>query len=39
MILKFKLANPVIVGDLCEEDISSNWYIKCNDGKNEFLTI
>ena len=24
---EFKLANPVIVGELCEEDISSEWYI------------
>lgn len=36
---KFVLANPIIVGELCEEDISSNWYIVCNDGKDEYLTI
>lgn len=36
---EFILANPVIVGELCEEDISSNWYIICNDGKDEYLTI
>lgn len=36
---KFILANPIIVGELCEEDISSNWYIICNDGKDEYLTI
>jgi antitoxin YokJ len=36
---KFVLANPMIVGELCKEDISSNWYIICNDGKDEYLTI
>ncbi|WP_238810286.1 SMI1/KNR4 family protein [Bacillus velezensis] len=36
---EFKLANPVIVGELCEEDISSEWYIVCTDGKGEYLTI
>lgn len=36
---KFILANPIIVGELCEEDISSNWYIICNDGTDEYLTI
>lgn len=36
---EFVLANPVIVGELCEEDISSDWYIICNDGKNDYLTI
>ncbi|MED2011232.1 MULTISPECIES: SMI1/KNR4 family protein [Brevibacillus] len=36
---EFILANLVIVGDLCEEDISSNWYIIANDGKGEYLTI
>ncbi|AFJ61907.1 conserved hypothetical protein, phage SPbeta [Bacillus velezensis YAU B9601-Y2] len=33
------MANPVIVGELCEEDISSEWYIVCTDGKGEYLTI
>jgi len=36
---EFVLANPVIVGEECEEDISSNWYIIANDGSGEFLTI
>ncbi|MFA1779520.1 MULTISPECIES: SMI1/KNR4 family protein [Bacillus amyloliquefaciens group] len=36
---EFKLANPIIVGELCEEDISSEWYIVCTDGKGEYLTI
>jgi antitoxin YokJ len=36
---EFILANPVIVGELCEEDISSNWYIIGNDGNDEYLTI
>lgn len=36
---EFELANPIIVGELCEEDISSEWYIVCTDGKGEYLTI
>ncbi|HZH62198.1 MAG TPA: SMI1/KNR4 family protein [Metabacillus sp.] len=36
---KFVLANPTIIGELCEEDISSNWYIICNDSSDEYLTI
>lgn len=36
---KFVLANPVIVGELYDEDISSNWYIICHNGKDEYLTI
>lgn len=35
---KFVLANPIIVAELCEEDISSNWYIIGNDGTDEYLT-
>ncbi len=35
----FVLANPVIIGERCEEDISSNWYIVANDGNGEYLTI
>ncbi|MCU6711218.1 SMI1/KNR4 family protein [Paenibacillus sp. J5C_2022] len=35
----FALANPVIVGDLCETDISSNWYIVGTGGSSEFITI
>lgn len=33
------LANPVIVGELCEEDISSKWYIICKDSENNYITI
>lgn len=33
------LANPVIVGELCEEDISSKWYIICKDVQNNYITI
>lgn len=33
------LANPVIVGELCEEDISSKWYIVCKDAQNNYITI
>lgn len=36
---RFVLANPVIVGERCEEDISSNWYIFADDGSGEYLTI
>jgi len=36
---KFALANPVIVGDLCEGDISSKWYIIADDGNGDYLTI
>ncbi|WP_373229306.1 SMI1/KNR4 family protein [Cohnella sp.] len=35
----FVLANPVIVGERCDEDISSNWYIVASDGRGEYLTI
>ena len=33
------LANPVIVGELCEEDISSKWYIICKDSDSNYITI
>lgn len=33
------LANPVIVGEICEEDISSEWYIICRDTENNYITI
>src|SRR2546422_2738610 len=33
------LANPIIVGELCEDDISSSWYIIAKDGNGEYLTI
>lgn len=33
------LANPVIVGELCEEDISSEWYIICKDSESNYITI
>ncbi|MDE5778881.1 MAG: SMI1/KNR4 family protein [Lachnospiraceae bacterium] len=33
------LANPVIVGELCEEDISSEWYIICKDAESNYITI
>jgi antitoxin YokJ len=35
----FQLANPVIVGELCEYDISSTWYILARTTGNEYLTI
>ncbi|MER2009602.1 MAG: SMI1/KNR4 family protein [Psychrobacillus sp.] len=36
---KFLLANPVIVGEKCEYDISSHWYIIADLGNGNFLTI
>lgn len=33
------LANPIIVGELCEEDISSQWYIIAKDVENNYITI
>lgn len=33
------LANPIIVGELCEEDISSKWYIIGKDTQNNYITI
>jgi hypothetical protein len=35
----FLLANPIIVGELCEEDISSDWYICATDRNGEYITI
>lgn len=36
---EFMLANPVIVGELCEEDISADWYIVGTGGSSEYITI
>lgn len=36
---EFVLANPVIVGELCDGDISSEWYIICKDIQNNYITI
>jgi hypothetical protein len=36
---EFIPANPVIVGERCEDDITSNWYIIANDGNGDYLTI
>ncbi|NQF15601.1 SMI1/KNR4 family protein [Brevibacillus sp. HB1.3] len=36
---KFELANPVIVKELCEYDISSNWFIIADDRNGDYLTI
>jgi len=35
----FVSANPVILGEHLEDDISSSWYIVAVDGNGEFLTI
>jgi hypothetical protein len=36
---QFVVANPVIVGDMVEDDISSTWYIIADDGNGDYLTI
>lgn len=36
---EFVLANSVIIGELCEEDVTSEWYIIANDGNGDYLTI
>lgn len=36
---RFVLANPVIIRELCEYDISSDWYIIVDDRNGEYLTI
>jgi hypothetical protein len=36
---KFLPANPIIVGERCEEDISSGWYIIADDMNGDYLTI
>ena len=33
------LANPIIIGELCEEDISSTWYVLCKDRNENYITI
>jgi antitoxin YokJ len=35
---EFVLANPVIIGEKAEYDISSNWYIIGRDRNNDYLT-
>lgn len=36
---EFVLANPVIVGERCEYDVSSDWYIAARDNNEDYLTI
>ncbi|MEK8130437.1 SMI1/KNR4 family protein [Paenibacillus filicis] len=36
---EFVPANPVIVGERCSEDITSDWYIIADNGSGEYLTI
>lgn len=36
---EFQLANPVIVGELCSYDISSQWYIIACSVNDDYLTI
>lgn len=36
---EIRLANPVIVGELCPEDITSSWYIIASDQRGGYLTI
>lgn len=36
---EFILSNPIIVGELCKEDISSEWYIIAKDRNNDYISI
>lgn len=36
---EFVLANPIIVGERCEDDISSSWYTIARDYNGDYLTI
>lgn len=36
---EFILANPVIVGEACEDDITGEWYIIAKDRDGDYLTI
>ena len=36
---KFVLANPIVVGELVPEDISSFWYIVAADRQSNYLTV
>ena len=36
---EFKRANPIIVGEDVEDDISHNWYIISDDGNSQYITI
>lgn len=31
--------NPLIVGELCEEDISSGWFVAAKDGNGNYISI
>ncbi|RPD43598.1 SMI1/KNR4 family protein [Hymenobacter sediminis] len=35
----FLRANPVIIGEEIEDDISNNWFIIATDGKSQYITI
>jgi hypothetical protein len=37
--LRAPTANPLIVGEPCEEDRSYDWFVIANDGNGEYLTI
>lgn len=36
---KFELANPIIIGEIAEYDISSDWYIIGSDRQNQYITV
>jgi hypothetical protein len=36
---QFILANPIIIGERYEEDITADWYIFAHDGNGDYLTI
>lgn len=37
--IDFVPANPVIIGEVCDDDISSDWYIIASDNCGNYLTI
>jgi len=36
---EFKFANPIIIGERCDYDISSKWFIIAKDNNGDFITI
>lgn len=36
---EFVLANPIIIGEICSDDISSEWYIIAKDVENNYITV
>lgn len=36
---EFKKANPIIIGEEAEDDLSYNWYIIADDNNSQYITI